>query len=47
MSIHVQLIDDLRHKIVTEEQKPHNILPGELELTEALNISRATLKHAW
>ena len=47
LPLHVQLLDELRHKIVTGELKPHDMLPSELELTETLNISRATLQHAW
>lgn len=47
MPLHVQLLDDLRHKVVTGELKPHDMLPGELELVEALKVSRATLQRAW
>jgi GntR family transcriptional regulator of arabinose operon len=47
LPLHVQLLDELRHKIVTGQLKPHDMLPGEWELAEALNISRATLQHAW
>jgi GntR family transcriptional regulator of arabinose operon len=47
LPLHVQLLDDLRHKIVTGELKPHDALPGELELVETLKVSRATLQRAW
>ncbi|GIK28326.1 MAG: hypothetical protein DCC53_02075 [Chloroflexi bacterium] len=47
LPLHVQLLDELRHKIVTGLLKPHDMLPGEWEFVEALNISRATLQRAW
>lgn len=47
LPLHVQLLDELRHKIVTGQLKPHDMLPGEWELVEALKISRATLQRAW
>lgn len=47
LPLHVQLLDELRHKIVTGELKPHDMLPGELELVESLKVSRATLQRAW
>ncbi len=47
LPLHVQLLDELRHKIVTGQLKPHQMLPGEWELVEALHISRATLQRAW
>jgi DNA-binding LacI/PurR family transcriptional regulator len=47
LPLHVQLLDELRHKIVTGQLKPHDMLPGEWEFVEALHISRATLQRAW
>ncbi len=47
LPLHVQLLDDLRHKIVTGELKPNDMLAGELELAETLKVSRATLQRAW
>ncbi len=47
LPLHIQLIDDLRHKIMIGELKPHEQLPGEWELVSALNISRATIQKAW
>lgn len=47
LPLHIQLLDELRHKIITGELSPHNQLPGEWELVQALNISRATLQRAW
>jgi GntR family transcriptional regulator of arabinose operon len=47
LPLHVQLLDELRHKIVTGQLKPHDMLPGEWEFVETLHISRATLQRAW
>ena len=47
LPLHLQLLDELRHKIKTGVLKPHDRLPGEWELVETLNISRATIQRAW
>lgn len=47
LPLHIQLLDELRHKIITGELKPHDQLPGEWELVQMLNVSRATLQRAW
>lgn len=47
LPLHVQLLDELRHRIVTGQLKPHDMLPGEWEFVETLHISRATLQRAW
>jgi DNA-binding LacI/PurR family transcriptional regulator len=47
LPLHLQLLDELRHKIKNGLLKPHERLPGEWELVEALNISRATIQRAW
>lgn len=47
LPLHIQLLDDLRHKIKSGELPPHTQLPGEWELVNALNISRATIQRAW
>ncbi len=47
LPLHIQLLDELRHKIMTGELQPHNQLPGEWELVQTLNISRATIQRSW
>jgi GntR family transcriptional regulator, arabinose operon transcriptional repressor len=47
LPLHMQLLDDLRHKIMVGELKPHEQLPGEWELVNDLSISRATIQKAW
>lgn len=47
LPLHVQLLDELRHKIMSGLLKPHDQLPGEWELVNSLNISRATIQRAW
>jgi DNA-binding LacI/PurR family transcriptional regulator len=47
LPLHMQLLDELRHKVVTGVLKPHERLPGEWELASELNISRATVQKAW
>lgn len=47
LPLHTQLLDDLRHKVLTGIFKPHDQLPGEWELAERLDISRATIQKAW
>jgi DNA-binding LacI/PurR family transcriptional regulator len=45
--LHMQLLDELRHWIMTGQVKPHERLPGEWELSTELDISRATIQKAW
>jgi len=47
LPLHVQLLDDLRHKVLTGVFKPHDQLPGEWELAKELDISRTTIQKAW
>ncbi len=47
LPLHRQLLNELRHAILTGELKPHDQLPGELELVGQLGISRATIRRAW
>jgi GntR family transcriptional regulator of arabinose operon len=47
LPLHIQLLDDLRHKIINGILKPHERLPSEWELVEQLDISRATIQRAW
>jgi GntR family transcriptional regulator of arabinose operon len=47
LPLHLQLLDELRHKIKSGLLKPHDRLPGEWELVESLDISRATIQRAW
>ena len=47
LPLHIQLLDELRHKVLTGELAPHTQLPGEWELVNNLNISRATIQRAW
>lgn len=47
LPLHIQLLDELRHKIITGKLQPHDQLPGEWELVNSLNISRATIQKAW
>lgn len=47
LPLHIQLLDELRHKILQGELRPHDQLPSEWELVESLNISRATIQRAW
>lgn len=47
LPLHLQLLDELRHRIMSRELKPHRQLPGEWELVEQLGISRATIQRAW
>jgi GntR family transcriptional regulator of arabinose operon len=47
LPLHIQLLHDLRHKIMNGILKPHERLPSEWELVESLNISRATIQRAW
>jgi DNA-binding transcriptional regulator YhcF (GntR family) len=45
--LHLQLLDELRHFIMTGLVKPNERLPGEWELSNELDISRATIQKAW
>lgn len=47
LPLHIQLLDELRHKIMTGALQPHEQLPGEWELVKDLEISRATIQRAW
>ena len=47
LPLHLQLLDELRHKIKNGLLRPHDRLPGEWKLVETLNISRATIQRAW
>lgn len=47
LPLHIQLLDELRHKILSGELQPHDRLPGEWELVKRLDISRATIQRAW
>jgi GntR family transcriptional regulator of arabinose operon len=47
LPLHIQLLDDLRHKIITGIIQPHERLPSEWELVTSLGISRATVQRAW
>jgi DNA-binding LacI/PurR family transcriptional regulator len=47
LPMHLQLLDELRHRIKSGLLRPHDRIPGEWELVEALNISRATIQRAW
>ncbi len=47
LPLHIQLLDELRHKVMTGLLKPHERLPGEWELASDLAISRATVQKAW
>jgi GntR family transcriptional regulator, arabinose operon transcriptional repressor len=47
LPLHIQLLNDLRHKVMTGVLQPHERLPSEWELVTTLGISRATVQHAW
>lgn len=47
LPLHLQLLDELRHNIKNGVLQPHDRLPGEWELVESLEISRATIQKAW
>ncbi|MCC7451421.1 MAG: GntR family transcriptional regulator [Anaerolineae bacterium] len=47
LPLHIQLLDDLRHKVLTGVFKPNDMLPGEWELAKELDISRTTIQKAW
>ncbi len=45
--LHTQLLNELRHAILSGKLKPHEQLPGEYALTAQLGISRSTVQRAW
>ena len=47
LPLHMQLLDELRHKIKNGVLSAHDRLPGEWEMVEVLGISRATIQRAW
>lgn len=47
LPLHIQLLNDLRHKVITGVLPPHERLPSEWEIVSALGISRATIQRAW
>ena len=47
LPLHIQLLDDLRHKVLTGVFRPNDLLPGEWELAKELDISRTTIQKAW
>ena len=47
LPLHLQLLNELRHAILSGELLPHDQLPGENELVEQLGVSRATIRRAW
>ncbi len=47
LPLHMQLLDDLRHKVLTGVFKAHDPLPGEWEIASELDISRTTIRKAW
>src|SRR5690606_4716064 len=47
LPLHIQLLDDLRHQVMTGALKAHERLPSEWELVSTLGISRATIQRAW
>lgn len=47
LPLHIQLLDELRHKVRTGAFNAHDRLPGEWELASELDISRATIQKAW
>ncbi len=47
LPLHRQLLNELRHAILSGKLKPHERLPGEIELAEQLGISRETVRRAW
>lgn len=47
LPLHIQLLDELRRKIMSGEFKSGDRLPSEWELVQALDISRATIQRAW
>jgi len=47
LPLHIQLLDELRHKVMSGQVGPHDQLPGEWELVQSLSISRTTIQRAW
>lgn len=47
LPLHTQLLNELRHAILSGKLKPHDRLPGEMTLIAQLGISRTTIQRAW
>lgn len=47
LPLHIQLLEQLRRSIMDGEIRPGDRLPGEWELVQSLDISRATIQRAW
>jgi LacI family transcriptional regulator len=47
LPLHTQLLNELRHAILSGKLKPHEQLPGEYALITQLSISRSTVQRAW
>ncbi|HMM26764.1 MAG: GntR family transcriptional regulator [Chloroflexota bacterium] len=47
LPLHRQLLNELRHAILSGELQPDDQLPGEIELVAQLGVSRATIRRAW
>ncbi len=45
--LHTQLLNELRHAILSGKLMPHSQLPGEYILIKQLGVSRATIQRAW
>lgn len=45
--LHIQLVNELRQKILAQELEPHSRVPSEPYLATSLNISRTTIRQAW
>jgi len=45
--LHTQLLNELRHAILSGKLKPHERLPGEYALITDLHVSRSTVQRAW
>jgi len=45
--LHTQLLNELRHAILSGKLVPHSQLPGEYVLIKQLGVSRATIQRAW
>ncbi len=45
--LHTQLLNELRHAILSGKLKPHEQLPGEYALITQLKVSRSTVQRAW
>ena len=47
LPLHTQLLNELRHAVLSGKLQPHDQLPGEYALVTQLNISRSTVQRAW